>query len=101
MMLLAGALFRNHFASDANLYHLSLIVFVNEFRVLQGHNCLLANHLDFTNNSFKRSYYLLKWIATSLYIRNMFEQQTIKLGNGLEIRLTVATPQVSAILENM
>ena len=75
--------------------------FVNDFRVLQGHNCLLANHLDFTNNSFKRSYYLLKWIATSLYDRNMFEQQTIKLENGLEIRLTVATPQVSAILENM
>ena len=56
----AGALVRNHFVSDTNLYHLSLIVFVNEFRVLQGHNCLLANHLDFTNNSFKRSYYLLK-----------------------------------------
>ena len=40
-------------------------------------------------------------IVTSIYDRNMFEQQTIKLENGLEIWLTVATPQVSAILENM
>lgn len=78
----AGALVRNHIGSDTKFVPLILNCFCKGIRVLQGHNCLLANHLYFENNSLKRSYSLLKWITTSLYDRNMFEQQTIKLENG-------------------